>query len=124
MNASLTAPTLSDLAGAALKILARDGAPTPAAAHTDEPGWRIGCEASSGTVIDISLAGPDIPAGIEEDVVPPEMIAKERPWKGTYRLAILAPLIVFDVAWSPGEPVRIMTFSRGDWETDLIEIAG
>lgn len=121
---SASAPSLSDLAALALGILAREGTPTVAAAHTDQSGWRVGCETDSGNVIDISLAGPDIPASVDDDIAPPAMIAEERPWKGAYRLAILAPLIVFDIAWTPGEPVRIMTFSRGDWEADLAKLAG
>ena len=42
----------------------------------------------------------------------------------TYRLTVNAPLVVFDIAWRPDEPLRIMNFSRGNWEQELITLAG
>ena len=42
-------------------------------------------------------------------------------WEGMHRLQIKAPLTVLDVAWNPDEPVRILVYCRGDWETTLLE---
>lgn len=124
MSATMTAPSLQDLANLALRILARDGAVAPSAANTDEPGWRVVATGEAGTPLDISLAGPDIPDRLDEEIIPPARVAEQLGWKGKYRLVVLAPLIVFDIYWNPGEPLRIMTFSRGDWETDLAKLAG
>ena len=117
------APTLQDLAGLALRVLAREGAVVDVVGNTGEPGWRCVVGGAGGTdgrpPLDISLAGPDIPDTVSDGIAPPALIAGERPWKGRYRLAIRAPLLVFDLYWTPGEPLRIMSFSRGDWESDL-----
>ncbi len=51
------------------------------------------------------------------------MIPFERPWVATYRLKVHAPLIVLDLAWRDDDPLRIMTFSRGDWEAGLMALA-
>lgn len=115
--------TLHDLAALALRVLARDGAPVPDGARTGEPGWHAKCAGDSGPALDISLAGPDIPGAISDPIAPPDLIARERPWKGKYRLAVNAPLVVLDLYWTPGEPLRIMSFSRGDWERDLAAAA-
>jgi hypothetical protein len=42
----------------------------------------------------------------------------------TYRLTVNAPLVVFDIAWQPDEPLRIMNFSPGNCEQELITLAG
>lgn len=124
MNAATTAPSLQELANLALKILARDGVPAESAANTDETGWQVVATGQGGTPLDISLAGPDIPDRLDEEIIPPPRVAEQLGWKGSYRLVVLAPLIVFDIYWNPGEPLRIMTFSRGDWEIDLAKLAG
>lgn len=97
--------TLHELAKAALAALERAGA-HEAAVDGDVP-------------IRIRLTGPDIPRDIPAEIASPERVARERPWTGIYRLIVSAPLIVLDLYWRPGEPLRIMTFSRGDWERDL-----
>jgi hypothetical protein len=33
------------------------------------------------------------------------------------------PVAVFDLAWRPDEPLRIMNFSRGNWEDELLAMA-
>ena len=124
MTATMTAPSLQELANFALQILARDGVPADSAANTDDPGWHVGATGENGTPLDISLAGPDIPSRLDEEIIPPPQVAEQLGWKGQYRLLVLAPLIVFDIYWTPGEPLRIMTFSRGDWEKDLAALAG
>ena len=93
------------------------------AARTGEAGWRARCDVGAGPALDISLAGPDIPEAVSDPIAPPDLIARERPWKGRYRLAVNAPLVVLDLYWTPGEPLRIMNFSRGDWERDLAAAA-
>ena len=111
-------PALHDLAATALAILARDG--------TREAGpggatWRAALVGRGGVPLDVSCAGPDLPDAIAPEIATAERIVKERPWVGTYRLVVRASrLIVFDLAWTPGQPTRVMGFSRGDWERDLL----
>lgn len=121
---SATVPTLGDLADAALRLLKRNGAPDDGAANGHGPGWRVAAAGAGAAAINISIAGPDIPETCNEEIAPPALIARERPWKGTYRLVVLAPSVVFDIYWTPGEPLRVMTFSRGDWERDLLGLSG
>ena len=111
MNATMTAPSLQELANLALKILARDGVPAESVASADEAGWHVVATGQAGTPLDISLAGPDIPDRLDEEIIPPARVAEQLGWKGNYRLVVLAPLIVFDIYWNPGELLRIMTFS-------------
>ena len=115
----MTAPTLQDPAALALRVLARDGLSVDAVGNTGEPGWRCTVETAGRPPLDIALAGPDIPDAVAEEIAPPALIARERPWKGCYRLAVRAPLLAFAPYWTPDEPLRIMSFSRGDWESDL-----
>jgi hypothetical protein len=107
------------LAAAALEILARDGSKNGAGSV---PTWHVTFSTKSGLVFEIACAGPDLPRGIEPTIATGALIAKERGWTGTYRLVVRASrLIVLDLHWKIGEPTRIMGFSRGDWEFDLIE---
>lgn len=121
LNVTENALTLQELANVALVIAARDGEPVPIVARSDMPGWRVGAEDAD---LSISLAGLEIPHRLDEEIVPPSQVPDDRDWRGAYRLIVRAPLIVFDIAWNPGEPLRIMSFSRGDWEKDLVRIAG
>jgi hypothetical protein len=57
--------------------------------------------------------------GISGEVARPSAISFGRPWIATCRLKVHAPLIVLDLAWRGGNPLCIMTFSRGTWETGL-----
>ena len=56
--------------------------------------------------------------------IPPAEIPNDPDWQGAYRLVVAPPLIALDIAWNTGEPLRIMTFSRGDWEGQLRARAG
>lgn len=104
--------TLDELAGKALALLARvDGGPRE---------WRTSVRGADGIEIAIVLTGPDVPRTVPGAIATPDRIARERPWVGTYRLVVRAPLIVFDLYWNKDEPLRIMGFSRGDWEQTLI----
>ena len=107
---------LRALAEAALAVLARDG-------ERDGPGWRFGTGTPDGQAFEIICQGPDLPATIPGETVLPTAIPKDPGWRGTYRLTVAPPLIAFDICWTPGEPLRIMTFSRGDWEDELLALA-
>lgn len=120
----MTVLSLQDLGNLGLKILARDGFPVPDVANTNHAGWQVVATGANGTPFDISLVGAEIPHVLNEEIVPPAQVAEQLGWKGVYRLLVRAPLIVFDIYWNPGEPLRIMTFSRGDWEADLAKLAG
>ncbi|MGH9646497.1 MAG: hypothetical protein ACRD4E_06740 [Bryobacteraceae bacterium] len=87
------------------------------------PKWRFAAKTPEGAKFEIGLTGPDLPATIPDRVVSPAEIPKNLQWRETYRLVISPPLIALDLCWGPGEPLRIMTFSRGDWETQLVDMA-
>ena len=108
---------LTALAEAALAVLARDGEP-------DGAGWRYRTETGAGQAFDIGCDGPDLPAAIPAETVLPSVIPRDPKWRGTYRLVVAPPLVALDLCWTPGEPLRIMTFSRGDWEDALLAMAG
>lgn len=113
-------PGLGDLASAALALLAVSGAPVERAGNRARAGWQALLPSPDGVVHEVSLSGPDIPSRLPETVAPDVLIPAERPFEPVYRLAVRAPLLVLDVAWSPDRPIRIMTFSRGDWEDVLL----
>ena len=108
---------LTALAEAALAVLARDGEP-------DGAGWRYRTGTGAGQAFDIGCDGPDLPAAIPAETVLPSAIPSDPKWRGLYRLVVAPPLVALDLCWTPGEPLRIMTFSRGDWEDALLAMAG
>lgn len=112
-----TAPELAALAAAALGQLARDGKGSP------ETGWSLEATGPDGVPMTIACTGPDLPASVPQLTAHPSVIPLERPWVGTHRLTLRAPLIVLDLYWRPDAPLRIMTFSRGDWEKALLALA-
>ncbi|MDE0436611.1 MAG: hypothetical protein OXH92_21655 [Bryobacterales bacterium] len=107
---------LTALAGAALAVLAREGEP-------DGTGWRYRTETGDGRAFDIGCDGPDLPAAVPAETIVPSAIPQDPKWRGAYRLTVAPPLIALDLCWTPGEPLRIMTFSRGDWEDALLAMA-
>lgn len=109
--------SLQNLAERALALLARRG--------TREAGdrWQTTVQCPGGQALRITCRGPDMPSGVPARIAAPDCVMKERPWVGTYRLTVSAPLVVFDICWIEGEPLRIMNFSRGDWEDDLASVA-
>ncbi len=111
-----TAPILAELAGAALELLAARGERAGGA-------WSLAASAPSGVRFELRCAGPDLPETIPTETAHPSMIPKQRPWVGTYRLTVKAPLLVLDLYWNAAEPMRIMQFSRGDWENELRAVA-
>jgi hypothetical protein len=124
-----TAPALIALAEAALARLAHEGAASPGGENAGDTTWRIRADGdgnagngSDGAAIplDLTCTGPDLPETIPGELAHPSVIPFERPWVFTYRLVVRAPLIVLDLAWRDGDPLRIMTFSRGEWEEALV----
>ena len=107
---------LAGLARAALAVLARDGA-------RDGTGWRFAAGTADGQAFEISCDGPDLPATVPDRTVLPTEIPRQPGWRGSHRLVVAPPLIALDLCWTPGEPLRIMTFSRGDWEDALLALA-
>ena len=115
-----SAPSINTLAEAALALLAGGAERHPGDGEQRE--WRLQRRLASGTALDVRCAGRDLPASVPTEIARPDRIAEERGWRAAYRLAIKAPPLVFDVAWTPGEPLRIMVFSRGDWEQELLSL--
>ena len=114
-----TAPTIAALAEAALALLAARGRRA-----ADGAGAAFAATTSGGVRFDIGCSGPDLPKSVPAETAHPSMIPKQRPWAGRYRLSVKAPLLVFDLCWNADEPLRIMQFSRGDWERELRSLAG
>ncbi len=112
-----TAPELKALSRATLTLLGDVAAGT--GENPDDKDWRLISTSPDGAAITVSCTGPDLPAAIPDDTAHPSVIPFERPWLGVYRLTVAAPLVVFDIAWRPDEPLRIMNFSRGNWEETL-----
>ena len=115
-----TAPFLKEAAEAALALLGRRGAP---AAGTDASSWELACVGPASTRLALICTGPSIPATVPDEVIRPGDIAKDRPFVGTWRLVVRAPLVVLDLYWRPASPLRIMTFANGDWQQELARLA-
>ncbi|MBT7569283.1 MAG: 4Fe-4S dicluster domain-containing protein [Rhodospirillaceae bacterium] len=67
----------------------------------------------------IRLQGPDIPATVPMDLATPDDVATSVDFQAQYTLTIDAPRRVLELTWSAGEALRILCFSRGDWEQEL-----
>jgi hypothetical protein len=119
----VTDPALKQNGTAALALLNRDGAKTAGGPNPGDTTWRLTTETAGGVAFDISLTGPDLPSAVPDETTHPALIPKERPWTGEYRLIVTAPLIVYDIYWKSASPLRIMNFSRGDWEAELAALA-
>ena len=109
--------SLHQLARVALGILARQGRAPEATRWSSE-------FTSREIRFTIALNGPDLASEIPADIATPELCYQTRRWQGAYRLRLRAPLIVLDLAWNPKEPLRVLAFSRGEWEAALSEFAG
>jgi len=119
-----TAPELASLAGAALALLARDGAAEGSKDADGRTTWHLATIQGDGLGLDIRCTGADLPKSIPGETAHPSLIPFERPWVGSYRLTVKAPLVVLDLYWRADAPLRIMGFSRGDWEPQLRSMAG
>lgn len=113
---------MTALAEAALRVLARDGTRVDGAEDSNRGTWRFDTQTPMGTRFEIHCTGPDLPAAVPAETVFPADIPKEPDWQGRYRLIVAPPLVAFDISWTPGEPLRIMYFSRGDWENQLMRL--
>lgn len=103
-------------------MLAHDGERT----GDKEPGprtWRFDTKTAEGMTFEIRCSGPDLPEAVPADTISPADIPKDPKWQETYRLIVAPPLVAFDICWRADGPLRIMTFSRGDWETHLTDLA-
>jgi len=118
-----TPSVLSELAYAALALIDRYGSSADCGPNPGDKTWKLTKTSPDGVVFDVSCSGPDLPASVPDEVAQPADIPKQRPWNGTYRLVVAAPIIAFDVYWRTDAPLRIMTFSRGDWEQGLLALA-
>ena len=118
-----TVPALKGLAEAALALVARDGVASDEGENPGDKTWKFATTAPNGFPLEISCCGPDVPVSIPGLTISPAEIPSQRPWVGTHRLVVAAPLVAFDIYWRNDEPLRIMTFSRGDWEGDLLELS-
>ena len=118
-----TPPVLKDLANAALALIGRDGALADGGPNPGDKTWNLTTILPGDVVFDVSCSGPDLPSAVPDEVAQPTDIPKQRPWAGTYRLVVAAPIVAFDIYWRTDAPLRIMTFSRGDWEKGLLALA-
>ena len=118
MAATATAPSLHELSGAALALLHADD-PTQSANRE----WTATRAGPDGWKVDVTLIGPDLPATVPQEIATPQQIETERDWRATHRLTVRCPLVVFDISWQVDQPLRILGFSRGDWEHQLMALA-
>ena len=119
-----TVPALKNLADAALALAARDGVVSDGGENPGDKTWTVAKTAQRGFAFEVHCSGPDLPESVPDLTLSPAEIPKQRPWTGTYRLQVAAPIVAFDIYWRSDEPLRIMTFSRGDWEDELLALAG
>ena len=118
-----TAPALRELAEAALALVARDGVVMDEGVNPGDKTWKVTTTTPNGVAFEVSCSGPDLPAAVPTETIHPAEIPKQLPWVGTHRLVVVAPIIAFDIYWRDDAPLRIMTFSRGDWEDGLLALA-
>lgn len=118
-----TVPALKELAEAALALAGQKGVVSDEGENPNDKTWKAATPTSNGFSLEVSCSGPDLPTTIPDFTISPAEIPKQRPWVGTHRLTVAAPIVAFDIYWRKDEPLRIMTFSRGDWEDDLLAMA-
>ena len=117
------AEAVKEAAHSALSLLALAGGAVPAAAGDEPNDWQFEQSGPTGTPFQISCIGPTLPTTLPAEVIRPADIAKDRPFVGTWRLIIKAPILVLDIYWQAGKPLRIMTFANGDWQQELASMA-
>ena len=119
-----TAPDIGTAAAAALAVLARDGVKTDDGIRPGDSRWRYEGKTADGQKFEIEFSGPDLPAQAADRTILPSDIPKDPKWQGEYLLAVSPPNIAFQISWSNDAPLRILNFSRGSWEDELIAMAG
>ena len=72
----------------------------------------------------ISFTGPDLPEAAADKMILPSDIPNNPHWQETYHLSVAPPNVALELTWGPDDPLRILNFSRGDWETQLLGMAG
>lgn len=119
-----TAADIKRLSSAALIYLARKGEAQASTGSDGERLWRASTVGRGGFRYAITCTGPDLSSSVPDETAHPSIIPHQRPWIGTYRLSVAAPLVVLDISWRADEPLRIMGFSRGDWEAEILALNG
>lgn len=104
------------IARRALSFLGRGGA-------RDANGMLSAQGEVAGLRLSVALTGPGLPDDVPPALASPAQVRDTIAWGGTYLLVIRAPRNVFEIAWNLDDPVRIMAFSRGDWEDALAQLA-
>lgn len=115
MSAPPIPTALRRLAEAALARLEREGS---ACTEAGSIRWEADIAGPQGEPLRLLYRGPAL-ANLPAEIATPDRIAAERPWQGTYRLTVTMPLVVLDLSWSDNQPLRVLTFSRGEWERSL-----
>jgi len=109
-----THPAVAALAEAALALLE--------AGAEGRNSWQRTLQSPGNVTFQLRLTGPDLPASVPPETVHPTDVPKDRAWTGSHRLTVAAPLLAFDIYWTPGAPLRIMTYNRGTWEDALLAL--
>ncbi len=118
-----TAPDISKLAAAALALLSEKGTSVAGGRLAGDLTWHFSAETPDGHAFEIRFTGSELPRSVASRTILPSDIPGNPHWQGTFHLAVAPPNIALELAWSPGEPLRILNFSRGDWENQLLEMA-
>lgn len=124
VHPSITAPAIGEAAAAALAVLARDGAKSDVGLRPGDHRWYYKGETADGQDFEIEFSGPDLPSQTAHQTILPSDIPKDFRWQGEYMLTVSPPNVAFQISWSASAPLRIMNFSRGSWEDELIAMAG
>ncbi len=116
-----TAPDLLNLSAAALAVLAREGRKSEN--DSGNSTWRATAETPEGLPFHISFTGPDLPHSAADQMILSSDIPNNPHWQETYHLSVAPPNVALELTWGPAEPLRILNFSRGEWEAQLQEMA-
>jgi epoxyqueuosine reductase QueG len=119
-----TPAVIADIAASALSVLAARGSSEDGGQWPGDSTWSFRAETPDGMPFDISFTGPDLPGQIAERMILPSDIPSDPNWKDPYHLTIAPPNVAFEMAWGPDDPLRILNFSRGEWEEQLAGMAG
>ncbi len=119
----VTPAALTAVAEAALRLLDNGSGPAGSDADPGPSIWSVEETSSTSVPLVVTCSGPGLPATIPAEIIRPAEIGKHLGWLGSYRLKVKAPLLVLDLYWRPGEPMRIMTLAGGDWEQALLQLA-
>lgn len=119
-----THPVVRELCEAALRVLAREGVRRNGAGPEGETVFDYTGQCANGARLEIICRCATLPNDVPAETLRPMDVAANIKWRAHVRLIVRAPILAFDIAWREGEPLRIMTFSRGTWEADVRTMAG